>query len=97
MLWGAHKWFLAGMVVSGIITVLLALIVQSFGAAVAVIVAYVVVSSVVLYMFYRRRGDRSIAWRSRELRCKWPTDVSMRFHRVSPPVTRRAAMLLAMD
>jgi O-antigen/teichoic acid export membrane protein len=95
MRWGMHKWFLGGMLLSGVISFLLFLMVESFGAAVGIFIGYVVVSSLLLWVWYRRRGDRRIVWRSRELRCKWSTSQSLRFRRIAPP--RRAAVLLAID
>jgi membrane protein implicated in regulation of membrane protease activity len=95
MRWGMHLWFLSGMLLSGVITFLLFLMVLSIEAAVAVFIGYVVVSSLLLWCWFRRRGDRRLNWRSRELRCKWPTNPSLRFRRIAPP--RRAAVLLAID
>jgi hypothetical protein len=97
MRWGMHKWFLAGMFASGVITVLLALIVETVGAAAAMVVAYLVVSSFLLWLHFRRRGSSSIAWRSRELRCKWPHDATLRLRRTAQPPPRRSGVLVAID
>jgi Na+-driven multidrug efflux pump len=90
-----HKWFLAGMLLAAAITVVLVLIVETVGAAAAVVVAYLAASSVLVWMYFRRRGDQHISWRSRELRCRWPTDATLR--RCAAPVPHRHAVLMAFD
>jgi hypothetical protein len=95
MRWGMHKWFFGGMLLSGVITFALFLLVESFGAALGIGIGYFVVSSLLVWIWFRRRDDRRITWCSRELRCKWPTSQSLRFRRIAPP--RRAAVLLAID
>jgi len=97
MRWGMHKWFLAGMLASGVITVLLVLMAQSVAVSAVVVIAYLIVSAGLLHVYFRRRAGRSFGFRSRELRCKWPRDVSLRQRRTAEPVPRRAAMLLAID
>jgi hypothetical protein len=95
MRWGMHKWFLVGMFLAAVICGLLIVMVETMGAAVTVGVAYLLVSSFLLWIYFRRREDQRIIWCSRELRCKWPTDPTLRLRRAAP-VSRRA-VLVALD
>ena len=97
MRWGMHKWFLLGMFASAAVTTLFAIMIESVGVSIAVVLLYLVVSSVLLFIYFRRRSVLCTSCRSRELRCKWAKDLSMRARRVAQPAPRRAAALLALD
>ena len=97
MRWGMHKWFLLGMFASAVITTLFAIMIESVGLSIAVVVLYLLVSSALLFLYFRRRHVMGTDFRSRELRCKWAKDLSMRARRAPQPAPRRTSALLALD
>jgi hypothetical protein len=86
-----HKWFLVGVATSWLVLVPIIVIACMFNLSPIEVGIFLVLTLSALHACFRRRAGRGRVCRSRELRCRWPTDPSARLRHMRNAVSRRSS------
>jgi hypothetical protein len=84
-----HRWFLGGVAASGLVVAPIVGFAVAFKISALEMGIYLIVVMAAVNGWRRRRMARGRVCRSRELRCRFPTDPSARLRHVRNAMTRR--------
>lgn len=93
MRWGMHNWFLAGMLASGIVVFLVVMLARSLQLSAWLLACYALMVVAFVGIRVRRRWGFGEMRRSRELRCRFPNDVRLRFRQARDKLRHHPAAL----